>query len=39
MSQSLTFDQAVQSYRTQVQKDPKNLEMHQKMIDYAAKAN
>ena len=39
LSQSLTFDQAVQSYRTQVQKDPKNLEMHQKMIDYAAKAN
>ena len=39
LSQSLTFDQAVQSYRTQVQKDPKNLEMHQKMIDYAAKTN
>ena len=39
LAQVLTFDQAVQRYRIRVQKDPKNIEMHQKMVDYAAKTN
>ena len=39
LPQGVTFDQAVQRYRIRVQKDPKNLEMHQKMVDYAAKVN
>ena len=39
LSQESAFDKAVQRYRTRVRKDPKNLEMHQRMIDYAAETN